>query len=340
MSLYCHLLGRMASAALCCLLLLAGCAEPLPLEPAEPLGAARAELERLPGYGAGDFEPELAELTLPSLAGGSDKALRIWFARREDALPVVVFSHGNWSDKDRYEPLLKHWASHGFAVIATTHLDGRNMARGIFNALRYGNEGLIAARVADVRELVYRLPEIQSLLPVALDAERLAVAGHSFGAFTAQQFAGARAITADGEIGADDARVAAVVALSPPGPMFDEITEQSWTQMQGPVFMTTGTHDVNPQFWPDWRLHKMSFDTALSGDQYALVVQGADHYLGNLICRPEREAEPQVDAFNLISALSTVFLQAYLHADEAQVDWLQGLDLAQLSAGFAELQRR
>jgi len=320
---------------------LGACAKPVDLEAAEPLAdAARSVLEQMPGYGPGPYETVLLESLVLKRDEAEDMSLRVWYPRRDEPSPVVIFSHGNWSDKDRYDAVLKHWASYGFAVIATTHLDGVNMARGIFNALRYGNDGLITARVDDVRYLIDHLPEIQALLPTVLDPERLAVTGHSFGAFTAQQFAGARAIVEDGDIGTDDSRVDAVVALSPPGPMFDEITAQSWTTMRGPVFMSTGTHDVNAQFFPDWRLHKMSFDTAVAGDQYALVVAGADHYLGNLICRPEREEAPQTDALNIVNALSTVFLLAHLTDDKSMAEWLQVVDVANLSNGFAILAKK
>jgi dienelactone hydrolase len=320
---------------------LGACAKSAELEAAEPLGAAaRSVLEKIPGYGPGPYEAVLLENLVLKRDELGDMSLRVWYPHRDEPLPVVIFSHGNWSDKDRYDAVLKHWASYGFTVIATTHLDGVNMARGIFNALRYGNAGLIAGRVADVRYLIDHLAQVQALVPVTLNPERLAVTGHSFGAFTAQQFAGASAIVEGGDIVADDSRVDAVVALSPPGPMFDEITSKSWTSMHGPVFMTTGTHDVNPRFFPDWRLHKMSFDTAIVGEQYALVVAGADHYLGNLICRPEREAAPQIDALNIINALSTVFLLTQLTDDQALTAWLQAADVANLSNGFAILAKK
>lgn len=325
---------------LCVAIQLAACGKTLVLEPAEPLGDARAELAKMPGYDSGPFERILAEDVVLKVKGFDDVNLRVWYPRRDDAAPVIIFSHGNWSDVDRYDKVLAHWASYGFAVVAGRHLDGKSMARGIFNALRYGNDGLIAARVADVKFIIDHLDHIQALLPLSLDPERLAVAGHSFGAFTAQQFAGAQAITESGPVSAEDQRVKAVVALSPPGPMFDEITAQSWVQMHGPVLMTTGTHDVNAQFWPDWRLHKMSFDTALSDNQFALVTQGADHYLGNLICRPEREAEPQTDALNMLNAVTTNFLLAYVTGNQLTAAWLQSVDLNTLSDGFTSLERR
>ena len=254
--------------------------------------------------------------------------------------PVIVFSHGNWSDADRYEPLLRFWVSHGYAVIAPTHLDGRSMARGIFNSLRYRQLGLIRARVEDVQRVLDSLPAIELHTQASFDRTRIAVAGHSFGAFTAQQFAGAIASDEDEVVAVSDPRVRAVIALSPPGPMFDVIHDKSWVDMRGPVLTTTGTWDSNPQFWPDWRMHLMSYETAQAGGQYSLVIDGADHYLGNLICRPEREEAPQHDALRMVNAVSLQFLAAYLNDDREAMAYLKSGVLTEQTSGFAQVNSR
>ena len=266
-------------------------------------------------------------------------------------MPVVIFSHGNWSDRNKYDNLLRHWASHGYAIIAPTHLDGRSMVRGIFNSLRYGQLGLIAARVDDVQYLMDHLADIEQKLSKAhgstlvLKKDQMVIAGHSFGAFTAQQFAGAQAwdITESDNSSAEaihDPRVAGVIAISPPGPMFDVIHDKSWLQMRGPVLVTTGTWDSNPQFWPDWKMHLMSHEAAPAGEQFALVVDGADHYLGNLICRPEREAEPQHSALAMVNSASIAFLNAFLLSDEKAAAYLRSDELQSLTKNFAQLLRR
>lgn len=282
-------------------------------------------------------------LTLkPDANSAYDLPLRVLVPQQSasDELPLIIFSHGNWSDADRYEPLLQFWVSHGYAVIAPTHLDGRSMARGIFNSLRYGQLGLIRARVADVQRVLDALPEIEQHSQASFDRERIAVAGHSFGAFTAQQFAGAVASDEGEVVSVSDPRVRAVIALSPPGPMFDVIHEQSWVDMQGPVLMTTGTWDSNPQFWPDWRMHLMSYETAQTGGQYSLVIDGADHYLGNLICRPEREEAPQHDALRMVNAVSLQFLAAYLNDDGKAMAYLKSGMLTEQTSGFAQVESR
>ena len=175
-----------------------------------------------------------------------------------------------------------------------------------------------------------------------IDRNKIAYTGHSFGAFTAQLAGGASSF--DPESGARifsrDKRVKAILALSPPGPMFDVIDERSWEELQTPTLVTTGTWDSNAQFWPDWRAHLMSYNTALAGDKYALVIEGADHYLGNLICRPDRDEEPQQDALTMVNAVSIAFLDAYVKDITAAKDFLRDNPLEELTGKFAVLKSR
>jgi len=272
--------------------------------------------------------------------------LRVLYPAQEvtEPLPLVVFSHGNWSDNTKYDNLIYHWASHGYIVIAPYHLDAGGMTRGIFNSLRYGNLGLITERTADITAILDNTNQIAALLPasITLDSDAIAISGHSFGGFTAQQFAGARAWDVDQEQWftlADD-RVDAVLAISPPGPMFDEITKDSWTSMNKPMLMTTGTWDSNAQFWPDWRSHLISFNTAVPGNNHALVTEGADHYLGNLICRPEREQAPQHDALTMINSVSIAFLDAQLKDDAEARRYLTEKTINLLTSDFARISSR
>ena len=122
--------------------------------------------------------------------------------------------------------------------------------------------------------------------------------------------------------------------------MFDNITGESWLKVNKPMLITTGTWDSNKQFWPDWRAHKLSFDTAQPGQNYVLVTQGADHYLGNLICTLDREAAPQFDALNSLNATTTAFLDAYLKNNKEAANFISGDELSELTRGFSVIERR
>ena len=287
----------------------AACGEPeMPLPVIEPQ-VEQGALDAIYGVQAGPFPVQERRLTL-TLPDTRELPVRALYGSCAQTCPVVLFSHGIWSDNTEYDRLLKHWASYDMVVLAPNHVDGGGMLRGIFSSIRYGQLGLIYKRIEDLDRILDRLHIIAEKIDRRIDARRIIAAGHSFGAFSAQQLVGAGAYNPD----ADrydylaDPRIMAALAVSPPGPMFDYITEQSWTEVGKPMLVTTGTRDTNARFWPDWRLHKMSFETSLPGDKYALVVQGADHFLGNLICRTDRNAEPQRHALMMVKAATTAFI--------------------------------
>ncbi len=327
-------------------LLLGACGEDAPLPAAQPLTASQAAINALPGAAAGAHEVVSARgVVLPAADGQRALELNLYYPRDGAGYPLLLFSHGNWSSKDKYDRIIEYWVSQGYAVIAPDHLDCCSAVQGIFNSLRHGQLGLIAGRLEDLRQVLERLPQIEQLQPDfagKADPSRLALTGHSFGAFSAQQFGGAMAFDPDAAtfVPVTAPKVRAIVALSPPGPMFDTITAGSWQALAAPTLVTTGTWDVQPQFWPDWRMHLMSWETAPPGDKYALVVEGADHYLGNLICRPEREGPPQDDALRMVQLTTTAFLDAYVKGDEAAQGFLSSQQLTDTTGGFARLSRR
>ncbi|MEN3150525.1 hypothetical protein ABCW43_24805 [Neorhizobium sp. IRAMC:178] len=67
----------------------------------------------------------IAPITLPSPERGVDLHVRVSLPIAGDALPVIIFSHGNGQSLYAYGPLADYWAAHGFVVIQPTHLDSR-----------------------------------------------------------------------------------------------------------------------------------------------------------------------------------------------------------------------
>ena len=331
------------------LLLLAGCGEELPRAPLAPLQASEEALSGMYKWGAGPWPVAVATGSIEHPQRDQALEYRLYYpqmAGRGEQFPILLFSHGNWSGNAKYDNLIEHWVSHGYIVLAPLHMDGAGgYVSGTVNLLRYGNLGLIQARVDDLVALLDALSRIEAAheaVNALFDHELIAATGHSFGAFNAQQLGGAAAFDTDNDtyVATRDERVRAVVAVSPPGPMFDEITEGSWQQQRVPTLMTTGTRDTNAMFWPRWQLHRLSFDTAQPGDQFALVVRGADHYLGNLIGRPELQESAQHDALNMVNTAAVAFLDAYLKNIPAARDFLSSGALDHITAGFAVLESR
>lgn len=338
--------GKCLGTALVLLLLQACGGEEVVLPEVQPLQASAEQLQQLGPVEAGPYEVVTQrDIVFQPQAEQRELALSVFYPAAEERFPLLLFSHGNWSTRDDYDNVIKHWVSHGYVVIAPDHLDCCGMMSGIINSVRYGQVGLIEARTDDFTVLLDNLDALQQQLPALatrIDSSRVAATGHSFGAFSAQQTIGARAYDPDAEAFRSyrDERIQAVVAISPPGPMFDNITDKSWQEVDQPMLVTTGTWDSNAQFWPDWRAHKMSFDTATAGQNYALIVQGADHYLGNLICRLDRENEPQYDALKMVNAVTTRFLNAYLKDDQEALAFIQSNAARQLTGQFAVIEKR
>ena len=79
---------------------------------------------------------------------------------------------------------------------------------------------------------------------------------------------------------------------------------------------------------------------AVLGPVGALTTEGADHFLGNLICRLERDAPPQEDALQMALIATTNFLNSFLKEDPKSRAFIDGDQLQQLTEGFSRLGRR
>lgn len=327
------LIGALAGVAIG----LTACGSDTPLPPAEPLDASPEQLAQIPHRTPGPHPVAVLNRT-EWPAGDEALAIRVVHPASPGPFPLVVFSHGFASDSDAYDPMLRHWASHGFVVVAPSHADSGGTLRAIWSSIRLGKAGLIQARLDDMHRVLQNLDALPPRIASRVDAGRILATGHSFGAFTAQQLGGAVALDPDSgkTVAGRDPRVRAVVAVSPPGEMFGWINDQSWTRLAVPMLATTGTRDVDGRFVTHWRQHALSYDTAPPGDKHLLVVRGADHYLGNLICRPERDAAPQTDALQMVNAAAVSFMRAQLDGEGFEL----ARELERLTNGFSAVESR
>ena len=159
--------------------------------------------------------------------------------------PLIIFSHFSGGGRRTATYLTTHLASHGYAVAAMDHsevvapdLAPRPGESAADRARRIN--AVIASRVPDVRVLLSALTgprPVAGLDGIGLDPGLIAVAGHSFGGWTA---------LAAPE---SEPRVRAVVALAPGGssrpvPGVLPLTLAFGWQRIVPLLILTGDHDV------------------------------------------------------------------------------------------------
>lgn len=144
-----------------------------------------------------------------------------WPARAaagQGRVPLVVFSHGLGGSRQGYSYLGRYWASQGYASLHVQHVgsDRQLWSGSIFGLIGRlqdaAKESEAVNRVRDVRFALDQL--LASPRGAQIDAERIVVAGHSYGATTSLLLAGARPPSAPPEL--RDARIKAAIIISAP----------------------------------------------------------------------------------------------------------------------------
>jgi len=215
-------------------------------------------------------------------------------------LPVILLSHGqgysnNLSSLNGYAPLANYWAAHGFVVIQPTHLSSRTLS---LDPATPGAPLFWRSRAEDMTRILDRLDEIEAAVPQLsgrLDRDRVAVAGHSMGGYTASLLLGARLTDPhDGtEVNLAEPRIKAGVLLAAPGRGGDAVTEfvaknyaffstTDFSGMTTPALVVAGDKDTSAHLTvagPDW--HADPYLLA-PGPKSLLTLFGAEHGLGGV----------------------------------------------------------
>jgi len=253
--------------------------------------------------------------------------VRISYPVGKTRFPVIVFSHGNGSKGDMYKGFTDYWASHGYVVIQPTHMDSTSLGfktkRDNMREMYQQMLQVTDTRRQDMSFIVDSLDLIETIVPDLkdkLDRTKLVAAGHSMGAATAMIVAGMTLLNPmDGYAEtSDETRFKVLLMISDPGTM-TLMPKEPWKGVRVPTLISTGTKDfsdvgsdrIKAPFKykiPD------SLTRSLSPHHYVLI-EGADHYLGGLICRTDVPGPPQHEALRIAAATSTTFLDAYVKND-------------------------
>ncbi|MFJ8793726.1 alpha/beta hydrolase family protein [Streptomyces sp. NPDC102462] len=244
--------------------------------------------------GGNDFTAPVISVSPIALAApdrGQDLRVRVTAPATGHHLPVIVFSHGMTLTMDDYAPLAGFWAAHGFVVIQPTHLDSLGL---LPDDPR--NPLIWRIRTSDLTGILDQLDTVEAGVPGLagrIDRDRIAVAGHSWGAQTASTLVGARVVDADGIPGESmsDSRVKAAVLLCLPGTggadlsplavQYFPFMSPDFAELKTPSLMVAGDHDQSPLTvrGPDWFTDGYRLGPGVTD---LLTLFGAEHGLGGI----------------------------------------------------------
>jgi len=255
---------------------------------------------------------------------------RLYLPRAASAgapVPLVVFSHGIGSTRERYRWIGQHLAAEGHACLHPQHV-GSDRQVWLGNPLSVvtrlwdaAQEGEAVARVGDVRFALDTL--LAGDLAPRLDERRVVLAGHSYGANTTLLAAGA-VVQRDGRVlSLRDERARAAIVLSAP-PFYGEGDPRQILGGIGvPTLHVTATEDVIriPGYYSGAEDRLAVFE-ATGGPQgprkWLAMFEGGSHSI--FTDRPTAGGatlNPQVKGAT--RALALAFLRAVLDGDEADI---------------------
>jgi predicted dienelactone hydrolase len=275
-----------------------------------------------------------------------------------EKFPVIVFSPGLGGSRINYAYFTRHLASHGYIVIILSH-PGSDTAAALEWFRTHGEVGArqrplnrlgsraggdatdpagddtpggwlmtsindpnnLRERPRDISFVIDRIAGHKTLGPVA-DVERIGVAGHSFGAYTAMAIGGMTVDLPESHGGARrsfrDKRVKAVLPMSPEGAGAMGIVAGAWDSFADPVLFLTGTRDYGSGGRSaTWRRQAFEAIGARGGvDDYLFTLDGAGHMTFG---RPGNNSLHS----RLILSLGTAFMDAYVRGDAEAKHWLE-----------------
>ncbi|KAI1764660.1 alpha/beta-hydrolase [Hypoxylon sp. FL1150] len=290
-------------------------------------------------------------IVLPYPERLADLEVKVTAPPTGNALPIILLSHGqgtrnHLNSLEGYTPLAEFWAAHGFAVIQPTHLSSTSLS---LTPYPKGQEYYWQDRAQDMTRILDRLDDIEAAVPGLkgrLDRTKVAVAGHSLGAWTATMLLGAKNISPlDGTVeNKRDERIRAGVVLTGTGTAGADLSDfgrkmvpfygPDFGEMRAPALVVCGDEDVSPQITTrgaDW--HADSY-TLAPGPKDLLWIKGAKHGLGGISGWDTAETEDESpERLAAVQRLTCAYLRTALYGDSSWDEACKALEnLGQLGS--------
>ena len=234
--------------------------------------------------------------------------------------PLVLLSHGLGGSREGLAYLGEILAGAGYVAVHLQH-KGSDVAvwQGAGDPRQAMGAALtnVGAAVARLRDVVFALDTLtgdgEPLLRGRVDTGRIAVAGHSYGAWTATHVLGERLPLGGWGLGLPDRRLRAGIALSPVPPL-GVPADRAYRGITAPILYVTGTQDRGMGV-PDWHARTLGFRNAEAPALLA-VLNGASH--ASFAGEAEIGGYWNDPTFHpRIARLCRLFLDAVLREDEA-----------------------
>ncbi|KFA72068.1 hypothetical protein S40288_02307 [Stachybotrys chartarum IBT 40288] len=291
-------------------------------------------------------DPEKPILTyspvvLPSPGRAVDLQIKVSAPATGENLPIVLVSHGHGpslylSSLHGYGPLREFLAGHGFVVLQATHLNSRKLG---LKEHPEGSEMGWKSRPSDIVQILDELDKIEEAVPFIrgrLDKSKIAVAGHSFGAWTACLLLGAtNTDPRDGSVTkALDKRIKTGVVyggigdgkdLSKRGRGLVPFCDTDFTTMTAPALIVCGDMDVSPHLTDrgaDWHADPYSL---APGPKDLLWVKGGVHGFGGISGWDAAETtDESPERMHMVLRMTLAYLKSQLY--EGDRSWVQACE--------------
>ena len=260
-------------------------------------------------------------------ARGREIPVRLYLPEGTGPHAVILYSHGMGGTRRDCAYLGRHWAGRGYASAFLQHhgSDQEAWERATNEErLRARREaGSLPSLEVRTRDLSTVLDWLQArsrqpghFLEGRLDLARVGVAGHSFGAMTAQAAAGQ---VFPGGPHLADPRIRAALVLSPLPPRGQD-PKAAFGSVSLPWMLMTGTLDRAPNGEDDLASRMQVYEALPQGAKYHVVLQDAEHMTFT------DQASPSGDPnhHRVVQALSSAFWDAFLRGEPAARAWLDG----------------
>jgi len=256
--------------------------------------------------------PKAADNVLHVVVAGRDVAL--WKpdgVAPENGYPLILFSHGYMGCNTQSVFLMEALARAGYLVLAPNHNDAAcGTARGMwhpgkllaqrpqepFRDAAKWSDATYKDRDVDIENVLDAVVHGQSFQAVTIDRERIGIAGHSLGGYTALGLAGGWPAWKDG-------RIKAVLALSPHCSPY--VLKGDLGHMDVPVMYQGGTRDLGET--PVVKRAGGAYDLS-SAPKYYVELNGAGHFAWTNLNQRYQE---------MIDAYSVAFFDRYLKGQKA-----------------------